>query len=136
MTDHQGYKAGCTCGQIQISMSGEPRVRGYCHCGDCREFLNVPYHSVNAWDNDKVRIDVGEDKVRSYQHPTLKMKKFFCGDCGEILFNSNGMDWRVFSQLFIRKSYGGSLPEALQSKSHFFYGRRIVDVNDDLPKKD
>ena len=64
------------------------------------------------------------------------MKRFYCGKCGETLCNSNAADWRVVSQLLIRKNYGGELPEALRSKMHFFYGRRIVDIDDDLPKRD
>lgn len=44
------------------------------------------------------------------------------------------MDWRIVSQLLISKCYGGNLPEALHSKMHFFYGSRIVDIDDQLPK--
>jgi hypothetical protein len=117
-------------------MQGNPKVKGYCHCEDCRELLNIPYHSVNAWDHDKVTIVEGQELIHEYQHPTLKMKKFFCKSCGDVIFNSNGMDWRVFSQLLIAKSYDNKLPEELKSKSHFYYDRRIIDVNDDLPKKE
>lgn len=130
------YKLKCTCGQIEISMKGEPKVRGYCHCQDCRDLLNIPYHSVNAWEKDRVTIKKGENHIKQYQHPDLTMKKFICDSCGDIVFNSNKMDWRVFSQLLIQKSYGGELPDNLRSKSHFFYARRIVDINDDLPKRD
>ena len=130
------YRISCGCKQVQIEMKGEPRVRGYCHCGDCRELLNLPYHSVNAWEKDRVTIKSGAESIVEYQHPQLNMKKFFCRSCGDIMFNSNGMDWRVFSQLLISKNYGGNLPGELKSKSHFFYGRRIIDVSDELPKKD
>ena len=130
------YQAQCQCSKISITMTGEPRVRGFCHCEDCRELLDVPYHSVTAWEKEQVHVDSGEDALVCFQHPTKNMRKFFCRDCGEVLFNANAMDWRVVSQLLIRKSYGGELPEALQSQSHFFYRRRIVDVDDNLPKKD
>ena len=117
-------------------MQGEPRVRGFCHCEDCRELLNIPYHSVDAWDKEKVSIKAGAEELKAYQHPKLRMKKFICNSCGDIVFNSNAMDWRIFSQLFIRKSYGGELPSELESKSHFFYGQRIIDINDELPKRE
>ena len=64
------------------------------------------------------------------------MKRFYCASCGETLFNSNAMDWRIVSQLLIIKCYGGELTEPLQSTMHFFYARRIVNIDDDLPKKD
>jgi hypothetical protein len=117
-------------------MTGEPRVRGFCHCEDCRDLLKIPYHSVTAWERGQVAVEKGGDVLLAYQHPTKRMKRFYCANCGETLFNSNAMDWRIVSQLLIRKCCGGELPEALRSTKHFFYGRRIVDVDDDLPKQD
>ena len=58
-----------------------------------------------------------------------------CRDCGETLYNTNGMDWRVVSQWFIRRNLGGKLPEPLQPLSHFYYDRRVLDIDDDLPKR-
>ena len=134
MTDK--YQLQCDCGTVRFSLEGEPRVRGFCHCEDCRELLKIPYHSVTAWEKDQLDISAGADAVVAWQHPEKRMQRFYCQNCGETLFNSNGMDWRVVSQLLIRKCYGGELPSALQPQSHFFYGRRIVDIDDGLPKRD
>lgn len=136
MTTENTYRAKCTCGAVETSMSGSPKVRGTCHCEDCRVLLNTPYHSVNAWEKEFVEVLNGSENLVEYKHPNLNMKKFSCKTCGDVVFNSNGMDWRVFSQFFISKSYDGKLPEELSSKMHFFYGRRVVNVDDDLPKKD
>ena len=136
MTDEQNYSAQCSCSEIEVTMDGPPKVRGFCHCEDCRELLNLPYHSVNAWEKDKVEVKKGAQSLLEYQHPRLNMKKLFCKACGDVVYNTNGMDWRVFSQLLMRKSYGGTLPDSLTSKSHFFYARRIIDVDDGLPKRD
>jgi len=46
------------------------------------------------------------------------------------------MDWRIVSQYLLRKCHGKELPDELRSKSHFFYGRRVVSIDDDLPKRD
>jgi len=45
------------------------------------------------------------------------------------------MGWRLVSQLLIRNCNNDQLPEALQSDAHFFYDRRIIDVDDALPKR-
>jgi hypothetical protein len=37
-------------------------------------------------------------------------------------------------QLLIRKCNHDTLPEALRSDAHFYYDRRIVDIDDRLPK--
>lgn len=130
------YHVECDCSAVRLTMQGEPRVRGFCHCEDCREFLKVPYHSVTAWEKDQIAVDEGADKLLAFQHPSKRMKRYYCAQCGETLFNSNAMDWRIVSQLLIRKCYCGELPETLQSKMHFFYARRIVDIDDSLPKRD
>ena len=130
------YHVECDCGTVKVAMTGEPRVRGFCHCEDCRDLLKIPYHSVTAWERDQVSVEEGADVLLAFQHPTKRMKRFYCANCGETLFNSNAMDWRIVSQLLIRKCFGGELPEALKSTKHFFYGRRIVDVDDDLPMQD
>ena len=134
MSNH--YQVACDCSSIKITLSGEPIVRGFCHCSDCRDLLKIPYHSVTAWEKQQVKVDDGADNLIEFQHPVKRMKRFYCRNCGETLFNSNAKDWRVVSQLLIRKCYGGELPEPLRAKSHFFYASRIADIDDQLPKKD
>ena len=132
MTNH--YLIHCECGAVKLKLTGLPRVTGYCHCEDCRNLLNVPFHSVTAWNRDQLTIESGKDSLTEYQHPGLEMKRFYCSQCGETLYNTNAMDWRVVSQLLIRKCYDDELPEQLHSRSHFYYGRRIMDIDDDLLK--
>ncbi|TCL08945.1 glutathione-dependent formaldehyde-activating enzyme [Shimia isoporae] len=133
MTD---YHVTCDCGAVGMSLTGEPRVRGHCHCQACRTLLNTPYHSVNAWMPEQVRITSGEADLIDFQHPYLKMRKIYCGKCGEVMFNTNAMDWRVVSQHLMAKNNDGILPDELKSLSHFHYGGRVIDVVDDLPKKE
>ena len=130
------FHVECQCSSIKVTMTGEPRVRGICHCEDCRNLLNVPYHSVTAWNKEQIQIDDGSEALASFQHPTKRMKRYYCANCGETMFNSNAMDWRIVSQLLIRKCYDNQLPKALKPEMHFFYGERIVDIDDDLPKRE
>ena len=117
-------------------MTGSPRVRGFCHCEDCRELLKIPYHSVTAWNGDQVTVEEGAASLVEYQHPRKSMARFYCANCGDTLFNTNSRGWRIVSQCLISKCYDGDLPTPLRSVSHFYYGRRIVDIDDDLPKRD
>ena len=128
------YNVNCECGSVQLELTGEPRVRGTCHCEDCRDLLNTPYHMVNAWMPEQVKTKKGEDKLVHHQHPSLRMQRVQCSNCGEVLYNTNAAGWKVMSQLLVAKNYG-EIPQELQSQMHFFYDRRIVDVADDLPKK-
>jgi len=53
------YKVHCDCGAVELSITGQPIVHAYCHCVDCRELLNVPYHAVTAWNSKDVTITNG-----------------------------------------------------------------------------
>lgn len=128
------YQVHCDCGSIEVEMREAPRVHAFCHCEDCRDLLDVPYHSVVAWDAENVNITAGEAHAVEYKHPKLEMTRVFCKHCGETVYNSNAMGWRLVSQLLISKCNAGKLPTELQSNAHFFYERRIIDINDALPK--
>ena len=130
------YLLSCTCGTVQLRVSGEPRVRGTCHCTDCRALLKIPFHEVTAWNPEQVEVEKGEDALQWYQHPSLRMQRVFCPECGDTVFNTNAMDWRVISQQFIRQALGGELPEELRSIRHFFYRQRLMAIDDELPKQD
>ena len=130
------YTVTCDCTSTEMVLNGVPRVRGHCHCQACRTLLDVPYHSVTAWNADQLEVTKGAERLISFQHPNLKMKKIFCSTCGEVLYNTNAMDWRVVSQHLIAKNTNGVLPEELAPLSHFHYAGRIVEVADDLPKRE
>jgi hypothetical protein len=130
------YQIHCECGSINAILEGSPRVKGHCHCEDCRNLLNIPFHSVTAWNKDQFRIINGQALITEYQHPQLQMKRVYCSNCGETLYNTNAMGWRVVSQHLIRKCNDDLLLEELKPESHFFYGRRIIDIDDKLPKYD
>lgn len=130
------YQIHCECGGIHVELTGLPRVKGHCHCEDCRDLLDVPFHSVTAWNKEQLTITKGEALLSEYQHPQLEMKRVYCSNCGETLFNTNAMDWRVVSQHIIRKCNDDVLPNELSAESHFFYARRLFDIDDSLPKYD
>lgn len=128
------YIVRCDCGAVEVSMVGAPKVHAYCHCGDCRALLDVPYHSIVAWEPKNVGITLGQEHTIEYKHPTLEMTRVFCKHCGETVYNTNVMGWKLVSQLLIRKRNNDKLPEEFQSNAHFYYDRRLVDIDDQLPK--
>ncbi len=131
----QTHKVHCDCQAVEVTMTGNPKVHAFCHCEDCRELLQVPYHSVLAWEADQVQVTKGEDAIVEFQHPHKRMKRIFCKHCGDVLYNTNAMGWKLVSQLMFRKCNNDQLPESHQSNAHFFYDRRIVDIDDQLPKR-
>ncbi|MCG6940289.1 MAG: GFA family protein [Thiohalocapsa sp.] len=128
------YKVHCTCAAVELTITGAPIVHAHCHCMDCRELLNLPYCPVAAWSASQVVVSRGAKSLVEYQHPKLGMRRAFCPRCGEVLYNTNAMGWRVVSQLLLAKCNRGVLPAELAPDKHFFYEQRVVDVHDHLPK--
>ncbi len=128
------YEIRCACGSVKASISNKPISHVHCHCSDCRDLLNVPFHSLTAWSKEDVVVDEGDEFVEVFQHPHLAMQKNYCSKCGEVLFNTNIMDWRVVSQHLIAKCNDNQLPEELASDKHVYYEQRIINIDDDLPK--
>ncbi|ANJ66569.1 hypothetical protein A9404_03505 [Halothiobacillus diazotrophicus] len=129
------YQVHCDCGAVKMEMTGMPNVQAYCHCEDCRMLLDVPYHSITAWDRDQVVIKAGEDMLVEYKRPDREMTRVFCRLCGETLYNTNVMGWRLVSQLLIRKCNEFVVPEELRPTAHFYYNERVMNIDDALPKK-
>ncbi|MFM4805448.1 GFA family protein [Aeromonas bivalvium] len=129
------YQVSCDCQAVSVSMEGQPRVHAYCHCEDCRELLQVPYHSVLAWEAERLHISKGAGEVVSFQHPHKRMTRVFCKHCGEILYNTNAMGWKLVSQHLFKKCNADQLPSGFEANAHFFYDRRVIDIADNLPKK-
>ena len=129
------YKVHCDCTAVEVTMTGSPKVHAFCHCEDCRELLQVPYHSVLAWEPDNVHISNGANEVIEFQHPSKRMKRVFCKHCGDVLYNTNAMGWKLVSQLLYRRCNSNQLPEDFSSNAHFFYDRRVIDISDGLPKR-
>ena len=128
------YRLRCDCGSVELSTTGLPKVHAFCHCEDCRNLLDVPYHSIVAWNAENVQISDGAEHAVEYPHPTLSMTRVFCQRCGETLYNTNAMGWKLVSQLLISKRNNGALPPEFRSNAHFFYDRRVIDIDDDIPK--
>ena len=129
------HNVNCDCKAVKATMTGLPKVHAFCHCEDCRELLQVPYHSVLAWEADQVEVTKGRDDIIEFQHPTKRMTRVFCKHCGDILYNTNAMGWKLVSQLLFKRCNNDELPPSYQSNAHFFYDRRIIDIEDSLPKK-
>lgn len=120
-------KAHCACGAVEVELSGEPIVQCYCHCEDCRDWLGAPVHAATGWPAAQVKYVKGEDNVIVYKRTELSHRKS-CKTCGgAVLFDhpeigvidvlASNIDGFAFKPAF-----------------HIFYGERMIDLKDGLPK--
>jgi hypothetical protein len=124
----------CDCRAVSIAVTGDPVACAYCHCATCREFYGVPVLAATAWPEESVTIVSGASHCAQYRHPTKRMRRSFCPHCGEVLFGMNRLGKIVIRSSIFEKSSKGELAPELRPKFHLFYGARVIDVHDELPK--
>jgi hypothetical protein len=45
----QTHTGNCFCGEVELEVTGEPKVMGYCHCSSCRSAGPVSPSGSGTW---------------------------------------------------------------------------------------
>jgi hypothetical protein len=85
-----------------------------------------------------VRISKGADVLKFYnseqkKHARILPCKVSCGLCGTPIADEGRRMWLAFPSLF-DFGFPPEVPQAFRPTCHIFYGSRLVDIRDDLPK--
>ena len=121
------HKGACFCGAVQIELTGEPNMMGYCHCTDCAEWAGAPVNAFSLWSPENVKVTAGEDKLASYARTPASHRKF-CRECGGHVLSEHpdmGMT-DVYLNIVPTLQHQGTM--------HIFYGEKSMSVPDGLPK--
>lgn len=78
--------ASCLCGDVRVSVTGEPYRVGLCHCMDCRKHHGALFHASAIFPEGAVTIS-GETRDYEGRH--------FCPRCGSSLFGVSGDEVEV-----------------------------------------
>ena len=82
MSDSNVHVGTCFCGAVEVTVTGEPAVMGYCHCKDCRAWSAGPVNAFTIWPPEAVQITKGAENARSAtRRPPQSIRKW-CKDCG------------------------------------------------------
>ncbi len=87
MTDHQDHVATCTCGQLQVTASGDPDVVVACSCFECQRRTGAPF-GVGAY-YQRASVTAVDGTHKSYTRETESGRTFttsFCPECGTSVF--------------------------------------------------
>ena len=76
----------CLCGQVQISVRGEPLRVGICHCTNCRQESGSAFTFYAVWPAHQFE-HVGETSEFRGQH--------FCPRCGSRLFSADDREAEI-----------------------------------------
>lgn len=121
------FTARCACGAVEAELSGAPLAQMYCHCTDCRAWLNAPVHAATGWPDAQVRLTKGADGVIVYKR-TEKSHRKSCGRCGGAVLVEHP-EIGVTDVLASNIEGFRFAPEM-----HVYYAERMIDMKDGLPK--
>ncbi len=132
------YRAACFCGKVRYEVSVDPVDAKYCHCRACQTLHGAPMQWAAIFQKHQVRITAGLDHLRffnSEQGTNVRSLpcKVSCIECGTPIADEGRRMWLAFPTLF-DFGPGVETPDSFKPTCHIFYGQRVADISDKLPK--
>ena len=132
------YRAACFCGQVQYEVCADPVDAKLCHCKTCQKLHGAPMQWAAIFHKHQVRFTAGLDLLRFYNNEQDRVERILpckvsCRNCGTPIADEGRRMWLAFPSLF-DFGLGGVVPDPFKPTCHLFYGQRVIDVCDDLPR--
>ena len=132
------YRASCHCNEVQYEVSTDPVDAKICHCSGCQKLHGAPMQWAALFHKHHVRITKGIGHLHFYndelnKHERILPCKVSCALCGTLIADEGRKMWLAFPTLF---DFGcpPKVPEKFKPTCHIFYGMRVFDMEDVLPK--
>lgn len=121
------YQGSCFCGEVQLTVTGDPVAMGYCHCESCRKWSAGPVNAFTLWPADAVTITRGGEHLAGYNKTPNSTRKW-CTKCGgHVLSAHPGIE--------IIDVFAATIPDLpFQPELHVHYQETVLRVPDGLPK--
>ena len=132
------YRASCHCCAVAYEVQADPVDAKICHCPDCRTLHSAPMQWAAIFHKQDVRFTAGVEHLRFYSSSLRRRErslpcKVSCVLCGTPIADEGRNMWLAFPTLF---DFGNPprVPNAFRPSCHIFYGMRVMDIVDGLPK--
>lgn len=127
MSENKTYTGSCFCGAVQIAVTGEPVLMGYCHCDSCRHWSAGPVNAFTLWNPGAVKVTKGEANVGTFNKTPNSFRKW-CKTCGGHLLTEHP----TFS---LTDVYAAVIPDLpFKPAVHVNYQETVLHMKDGLPK--
>ncbi|MES2936887.1 MAG: GFA family protein [Pseudomonadota bacterium] len=80
------FSGQCLCGQVRVSVRGEPLRTGICHCTDCRRDSGSAFTFYAVWPADRFERAGETSEFRG---------RYFCPRCGSRLFSVDAREAEI-----------------------------------------
>lgn len=125
--------ACCECGEAGYRISGQPLMRGYCHCTICQKFNDAPFADITIFRRRDVTLpEASRVAYHNYTSPPM-VNRGKCVACGKPAVETLSLP--LMPDLVIVPSANIHDTSLLPAPAlHIFYDTRQADVDDGLPK--
>ena len=132
------YRAACFCETVQYEVCADPVDAKICHCLVCQKLHGAPMQWAAIFHKRHVRFIAGVGHLNFFNseqglHERILPCKVSCGRCGTPIADEGRRMWLAFPTLF-NFGHRNEVPDSFKATCHIFYGTRVVDPRDDLPK--
>ncbi len=80
-------EASCSCGQLRVTVEGEPRRVSICHCLGCQRRTGSAFGVQSRFDRDRVRITgTSRTYTRVSDEDGEPRTSHFCPECGATVY--------------------------------------------------
>ncbi|KAI0682844.1 Mss4-like protein [Cytidiella melzeri] len=132
------YTTQCWCGNVAFEFHGSPLDAKHCHCRQCQALHGAPFQWAVIFPKTSVRLIKNKDDSLHFFSTEKKQDvhyvpcKVSCDQCRSPLFDEGRNTVLAYPGSF--KFKNKKVPADFQPTSHIFYGQRVMDVPDGIPK--
>ena len=132
------YRAACFCGAVRYEVNADPVDAKICHCLACQKLHAAPMQWAAIFYKRNVRFTADLNNLLFFNSEQKRRERILpckvsCGRCGTPVADEGRKMWLAFPALF-DFGHPSETPDSFKPTCHIFYGMRVVDVRDDLPK--
>ena len=80
------HSASCRCGQLRVTVSGEPVRVSVCHCLDCKKRSGSAFASQARWPKAKAAIEGNSKTFIKIADSGNRATFHFCPECGSDVY--------------------------------------------------
>jgi hypothetical protein len=127
MSEQASYPGKCFCGAVEVAVTGQPVIMGYCHCSSCREWSAAPINAFTIWQPASVKITKGADQLGSFNRTERSSRKW-CKRCGGHVLTEH-------PHMGVIDVYAATIPTLpFKPALHVHYQETVLRIKDGLPK--
>ena len=83
------HTASCRCGQLKVSVTGEPIRMSVCHCLNCQKRSGSAFAAQARWPAEQVTIEGRSGSFELVGDGGNKATFYFCPQCGSDVYYDN-----------------------------------------------